>query len=494
MRNLGLAALTGVLWVLASPPYGLWPLGWIAMVPVLWLIERAPTARTAGRHGWIAGTVTTAGGFSWIAPMLQQHAQVPWPLAILALLAFAAYQGLGLLLAGRAIWWIRRRTKLPLALVAAVAVVAVEKAFPVEFDYSVSISQAPALPLIQISDLFGAACVTALLIAAAGAIVERRGNVVVAGLVAASAVYGLIRIDQIDDRRARARHVKVGLVQPNEAMHLGANDPRHDRALLEQMQAESARLERDGAALLVWSETSYPILLPHDLDRDLTGGWRVRQGFDAPIVFGAPTVERAGKRRMFNSAILLVGDDVRGMQSKVHRVLGSEYNPIGEHTGWMPVGFSGGDGPAILEVDGLRLGVLICLEDTLGPYAREVAAARPNLLVNLTIDTWFGTFAEPFQHRALAQFRAIEQRADLVRSVNTGPSGLVTATGALGPQTATRGGEHVPVEGVIVDAAVMEAGHTLYGTIGDAFAWLCVALTLAGWIWSRRQRVPASIE
>lgn len=475
-----LAAASGLLWVLASPPFGLWPLGWIAMAPLLWGIARAPItdagARTAGWYGWVAGAVTTAGGFHWIAEMIHVHGKLPWVVGFIGLVAFAAYQGLAMLLAARLIFRFRAAVDLPMAVIAPVVVVATEQAFPVLFPYSLAISQANALPVIQIADVLGAAAITALLIAAAGAIVDGwRTRGVVAALIAATAVYGFVRIDQIDARRAAAAKVQVGLVQPNEPMRIGVIDRARDRRLLEAMQRESARLEAAGAELIVWSETSYPLPLPHALDDDRFG---VRRGFTAPLVFGAMTFE---KDRRYNTSFLLDGKRIRGRQDKVHRVLGSEYNPIGEWTGWFPVGFSGGDGPEIMHVGNLRLGVLICLEDTLGNYAREVGLERPNLLVNQTIDTWFGTFAEPYQHRALARLRAVEQRADLVRSVNTGPSGLVTATGALGPQLPVRDGE-VPVEGVLVEAAVMEAGRTIYAAIGDLFAWLCVAFTLAGWL------------
>ncbi len=480
-----MAAASGLLWVFASPPFGLWPLGWIAMVPVLWLIAGAPTAGAAARHGWIAGVVTTAGGFHWMAGMIHEHGKLPWIVGFVGLMVFAAYQGVAMMLAARAIWQIRRVTGWPMALVAPVAVVAAEQAFPVLFPYSVAISQASCLTVIQIADVLGAAAITAMLIAFAGAIVDAprwRPGAVVAGLVGITVIYGVVRIDQIEERRAGAPKVKVGLVQPNEAMRIGVVDRQHDRELLEAMQRESAKLEREGAQLIVWSETSYPVPLPHRMPGDLTGAWQIRRGFTAPLVLGVMTVE---EDRRYNTSFLLEGRRITGRQDKVRRVLGSEYNPIGEWTGWFPVGFSGGDGPRIMEIGPLRIGVLICLEDTLGDYARDVGEARPNLLVNQTIDTWFGTFAEPYQHRALAQLRAVEQRADLVRSVNTGPSGLVMATGALGPQTAVRDGD-VPVEGIVVEAAVMDAGRTIYGAIGDLFAWLCVAFTLVGWILVRR--------
>jgi apolipoprotein N-acyltransferase len=132
---------------------------------------------------------------------------------------------------------------------------------------------------------------------------------------------------------------------------------------------------------------------------------------------------------------------------------------------------------------------MICLEDIVPQFARALAAGEPNVLVNQTIDTWFGTFAEPWQHRALAVLRAVEVRADMVRAVNTGPSGLIEATGRVGPQTPVRSGA-VPVEGLVVEVAVMEAGHTVYQVIGDLFARLCVLVTLAGWWLGRRSEKP----
>jgi len=279
-------------------------------------------------------------------------------------------------------------------------------------------------------------------------------------------------------------------------MRLGVTDVEGDLVRLQGMQAESARLEAAGAQVVIWSETSYPLPRPRNMQEDLPPSkqWRARRGFAVPLVIGLVTrdVDAHGALR-FNSSVLLVGDRVVARHDKIHRVLGSEWNPVSE---WfpslrdtLPPGFSGGARPVVLPVDvgglQLRLGPMICLEDIIPDHARELAAERPNLLVNQTIDTWFGTFAEPWQHRALAVLRAIEVRADMVRAVNTGPSGLIEATGRIGPQTPVRDGE-VPVEGILVDAAVMEAGHTLYQVIGDAFAWLCLALTLAGWWLARR--------
>ncbi|MCB9575140.1 MAG: apolipoprotein N-acyltransferase [Kofleriaceae bacterium] len=499
--------------MLASPPIGLWPLAWLAFLPTLWLIAGAPRASRAGLVAWTTGVTITLGGFHWFVFPFVDHTGTPWPAAIALLLGLAAYQALSLMLAGRAIWWIRawsarrRGRPLPMALVAPLAFVGLEHALPVIFPYTIAISQTSVLPVIQIADLFGAPAIAALLLAVAGAawdVVERgraawRAPAAVGALLVATLGYGAWRLHDVDATRAAAPRLRVGLVQPNERMDLEAHDRDADLALLEDMQRQTAALEAAGAQVVVWSEASFPADLPRRLAHDLpdSSPWRIRRGFTVPVVIGSLSEERVdGTRRRYNSAYLLVDDDVRGRHDKIDRVLGSEWNPVVEWfpslSKWMPPGFSRGDAPQTLplDVDGrtVRLGPMICMEDVVPRFARDLAPGHPSVLVNMTNDSWFGTFAEPWQHRALAVFTAIELRADLVRAVNTGPTGWIDATGRLRAQGPVRAGGGVAAEGLLVEVAIMDGGHTLYAHIGNAFAWLCLALTLIGWIVARRIR------
>src|SRR5688572_22771177 len=107
LAQLGVCAVAALLWMLAAPPFDLWPLAWIAMLPTIWMWARAKTARRAGWLGFATGAGMTLLGFHWFAPMMHEHARLPWPVAVLTLLALAAWQGLPLLLAARAIWWMR---------------------------------------------------------------------------------------------------------------------------------------------------------------------------------------------------------------------------------------------------------------------------------------------------------------------------------------------------------------------------------------------------
>ena len=133
--------------------------------------------------------------------------------------------------------------------------------------------------------------------------------------------------------------------------------------------------------------------------------------------------------------------------------------------------FAAGGDPALLAVGPLaRLGTLICYEDVIPGPARAAVARGATLLMNLTNDAWYGETAEPFQHQALAIWRAVETRRDFVRATNTGLTSAITASGAVVAELPifTRGA--LAVELRLLDNA------TFYSAYGDAFAWTVVAM------------------
>jgi len=136
-----------------------------------------------------------------------------------------------------------------------------------------------------------------------------------------------------------------------------------------------------------------------------------------------------------------------------------------------------------------RLGPLICYEDILAGFTRKAAALGPNLFVNITNDAWFGKTAEPYQHLALAVFRSVEHRLEMVRAVNTGVSAHVDAAGRVrlaGPAVDPDSQPPPQPTALLADAALMERGG-LYAHVGDLFAWLCLATLIGLGIYGRRR-------
>ena len=114
-----------------------------------------------------------------------------------------------------------------------------------------------------------------------------------------------------------------------------------------------------------------------------------------------------------------------------------EYFPLGDQFPWLKrlfpdVGDYGrGPGPTVLETDGLKIGAQICYEGLFDWFTRSLANQGAHLLVNLTNDSWYGKWEQPYQHAWMTFARAIEVRRPLVRSTNTGISTVALSSGEI---------------------------------------------------------------
>jgi len=113
---------------------------------------------------------------------------------------------------------------------------------------------------------------------------------------------------------------------------------------------------------------------------------------------------------------------------------------------------------------------------------RQFVTGGSELLTTITNDAWFGRTSAPYQHFAQASMRAIEAGRYLVRSANTGISGIVDPYGHVVEQTA------IYQPAVVVGEARFLRTTTVYTRIGDVFAYASVVATLALVVLSRRRR------
>jgi len=140
----------------------------------------------------------------------------------------------------------------------------------------------------------------------------------------------------------------------------------------------------------------------------------------------------------------------------------------------------------VIDYKGARLGMMICYEDLLPDFHFELAKKNPQVLLNLTNDSWFGKTVEPEAHLALSKFRTVEGRTYLVRSTPSGVSCFVDATGEV------VGRIGVDEVGTLQHSVPLLDIETGFERFGDSVVWLGLFLVLLHLGLNRKPGTPTT--
>jgi apolipoprotein N-acyltransferase len=492
-RTAAWPAVLGLATAAGQAPLGLW---WLAL-PALSLltshIARAPDGRARLWRGWTGGVGYFLGTVFWIIePFMVDAARDGWmaPFALVFLcggmalfwLAAAALADLGRSPAGRGFGF---ATGLAASdLLRSYAATGFPWALVGHIWIGTPVAQAAAfVGPIGLSVLtVGLALLPALSARAAW-----RGAGVAAGLAVLAVMWigGAQRLAAPE--AARAEPIRVRLVQPNATQALKWQPGMWDIFIDRQIQATLAPAEKP-LSLIVWPETSIPYLL--DDAKDFLGEVTGLSG-GVPLAVG---IQRAEGNRYYNAlAVTGPAGDVRAVYDKHHLTPFGEYVPFGDFLARFGIsafaaqqghGYTPGAGPAVLDLGPAgKVLPLICYE-AIFPQDLRVKGPRPDWILQITNDGWFGQIAGPYQHLAQARLRAIEQGLPLMRVANTGVTAAIDARGRVlqSLPLATEGW---------IDAEVPAAlPVTLYARTGDlpATMWLVGCILALAWPWRARPR------
>ena len=169
---------------------------------------------------------------------------------------------------------------------------------------------------------------------------------------------------------------------------------------------------------------------------------------------------------------------IRATYDKAHLVPFGEYVPFSDVLPMKKItpgaiDISAGPGPRSLNLLGLpSFSPIVCYE-AIFPSGIVDRENRPDWILNVTNDAWYGHSSGPYQHFAIARARAIEEGLPLVRVANNGISGVVDAVGRV------VAGMNLDTIGYIDVRLPTAAPPTLYARAGDGVFLALLLLGLA---------------
>ena len=366
------------------------------------------------------------------------------------------------------------------------------------------ISQIDLLPLIQLASVTGVygvsflvAWVSLTLLIAIGQIASQPGQpmfwskeLIPAGSVLVLVtVLGFQHIQSPPSSDQAPRPFRLALIQPSVDQTVIWEGTKVEERFADLLRLSKNALTHD-PDMLVWPESAVPSTL-----ESLEPISQFIEEQQVPLIFNEIDVsppDSDGTREYYNAAFLMDKDGKLIDSAHKHQlVMFGEYTPLAETfpvlSKLSPIGldFSRGEKPGILQLEApeLKIGTLICFEDAFPSLAREAAKQKPDFIINLTNDAWFGQSQAQWQHARAAAFRAIETGIPLVRCTNNGitcwidPFGRIQ-TGKIENPSDVYKPSYKVVE-IPLPPSNSERHPTPYVRDGDLFGWLCVSISFA---------------
>lgn len=489
----GLFALAfGAVAALGLPPFGLWPVAFLGFSLFLALLDGAkPVAWRSGFDlGWLFGLGYFVVAFHWIGfAFLVEASTYLWMMPFM----------LGLLAGGMALYW-------GLAAWAAKRAGGSGLQLVLFFGGAIGVAEwlrghlftgfpwaAPGQMVdgmggtAQLASMIGMPALTVLVVVWSGwpyAILHRRrlGAILLAVTLPLGWVWGDLRLSGAEDELVPG--VSFRIVQPNIPQQ---EKWREDNArvifdTLLRLSTEPTDARPDGlggVTHLVWPESAVPFLI--DESPAARAELQPILGGRTSLITGALRLNRKGEAdpEVFNSIIVFDGEALPvGRYDKWRLVPGGEFLPLEwllEPLGFRkvvttPGSFTAGPGPRTLALPGgLSAALLVCYEMIFPDHLVD-PTNRPQLIVNVTNDGWFGRSIGPYQHLVQARIRAIEQGLPVIRAANTGISAVIDPFG--------RYLHRLPLmeQGVIDSPLPAAVSPTPYARFGD---WMLLVLLTA---------------
>ncbi|MEN3929730.1 apolipoprotein N-acyltransferase [Microvirga sp. W0021] len=242
-------------------------------------------------------------------------------------------------------------------------------------------------------------------------------------------------------------NVRLRIVQPNIQQDENFNSSNSEAILENYIELSTEALPEEKPTHYIWPESAFPFILHRQIEALNRIGTMLSKNGNASLITGAarmiPPLPGEQAYQFFN-AIQTVDSNgiIRDTYDKSHLVPFGEYEPafaksLLRMTGLkqfvsIPGGFTPAEKRAPFSVSGLPpVAANICYEAIFPGEILPQSGARPGVIINVTNDAWFGDSPGPYQHFAQARLRSVEEGLSLVRTANSGISGVIDPYGRI---------------------------------------------------------------
>jgi len=511
-RILFLSAVSAVLTSLSFVPYNLFPLGFISLMPVFHVFETTPLTRRQVTWFWLVWImILNLVGYHWIMHTIAVYGMMPQAVAFPLFLLYSLGTGTKMLFFFFFLRLLaRQREFFANTAFRTVTIVAAFGLFELIgwqlFPWYGSNLVSGDLWFAQGADLFGTRGLSLIWILIQylawnsvrdfislgrrlrQLLLQSRNLQLLAALLVATHLYGLLQVQRFSAREAAAPKISVGVPQGNVPLITSYHERPY---IIARMIAQTQRLIGDAAAtgqkveLVVWPESSIPAMEYERSTALRSSITALQKEAQTPLIINDIYHDPITRKDYSNMWQLdLEGNPVASYQKNYLLPFG-EFMPLGETFPALKRLF-----PAVSDFSpGERFNLftlptqhgpvkampLICYEIILPDYARGFDARtghEAQFIINITNDAWFGDSYESLQHMTLGTMRAIELRIPILRSTNSGISSYTATTGEVSGQTKMF--ERV---NQIYRVPVMERSVTLFALAGNWPFWIYLFFT-----------------
>jgi apolipoprotein N-acyltransferase len=431
----------------------------------LWLFwQQQNSLKTVVFSGVLTSFIYTLIGFNWVTYTLHEFAQVNWLLSGIGMALFALFGHVFVPAAGALWFWSRKFSASDwssfalMAVFTALAELYVPMLFKWNFGYS---WYGAGVPVYQWAEFVGFTGLSMLTILTNLLVLFAWRQRAQTGGKLGLAVILLVFLGL----NAGGIWLKTRLPEPDAALtvlmvqadisNLEKQAMEHGKGLRGEILKKYLQVTAEGLSknpaidFVMWSETAFPSLMGQEFNQSIYVQ-ELREFLQAHRValitgaYGKHDVSGLITNSLF--AIDKQGSVTEPHYSKTNLLALGEYIPGEETFPWLRtllpmVGhFGRGPGPTLLlNFNGYAIGPQICYESLFPEFSKGLADLGAQFIVNVTNDSWYGAWQEPYQHLYMTLARGVEFRRPVLRVTNTGVSTVSLANGevlALSPTDA----------------------------------------------------------